>query len=264
MALGDIAKLIDSGKGYLTFNEGVRPDSARCPFPENLTDLLATIGPRGIDVLEGQPKIRFSVFDKKLDKEVEGGSEVELDPTGGGLERNDDPVRIYLREMGAVPLLTREGEVDIAKRIERGQLQVLKALSRSPVVIHQILAISKDLKHGVSSIRDIVVFDEEEVTEKILQNRAKDLTRRIDAMQKHYRRARQLAERLATVPAQKKAHQYSRCRWKLSREIVRMSLIVRNLGLTNFERNRLIAQDEQNHGNDALARSAGPQLRKED
>ena len=70
-------------------------------------------------------------------------SEVELDPTGGALEKTNDPVRIYLREMGTVPLLTREGEVDIAKRIERGQLRVLKALSRSPIVIRQILAIGR-------------------------------------------------------------------------------------------------------------------------
>jgi RNA polymerase primary sigma factor len=130
--------------------------------------------------------------------------------------------------------------VDIAKRIERGQLQVLKALSRSPIVIRQVLAIGKDLKHGICSIRDIVVFDEEEVTEEVLQTRVKDLTRRIDELQKHYKRAGQLAERLPTIPSQKKAHQHRRCRYRLGREVVRISLIIRNLGLTNFERKHLI------------------------
>jgi RNA polymerase primary sigma factor len=142
--------------------------------------------------------------------------------------------------MGAVPLLNREGEVDIAKRIECGQLRVLKALSRSPIVIRQVPAIGKDLRRRTRSIRDIVVFDEEEVTEEILQNRVKDLTRRIDELQKHYKRAGQLAERLPTIPSQKKAHQDSRCRGKLGREMVRISLIIRNLGLTNCERKRLI------------------------
>ena len=151
-------------------------------------------------------------------------------------------MRIYLREMGAVPLLTREGEVDIAKRIERGQLRTLKALSRSPIVIRPILTVGNDLRRGVRSIRDIVVFDEEEVTEEILQNRVKDITRRIDELQKHYKRASQLAERLPTIPAKKKAYQYSRCRCGLGREIVRISLIIRKLGLTNFERERLIGQ----------------------
>ena len=243
MALGDTAKLIDSGKekGYLTYNNEVNdliPHDVHSP--EDLDDLLATIGTRGIDVLEGQPKLRFSAFEKKLDKEVGGGSELELDPTGDALEKTNDPVRIYLREMGAVPLLTREEEVDIAKRIERGQLRTLKALSRSPIVIRQILTVGMDLRRGVRSIRDIVVFDEEEVTEEILRNRVEDVTRRIDELQKHYKRAGHLAEKLPTVPSQKKAHQYSRRRCRLSREIVRISLVIRNLGLTNCEHKRLI------------------------
>jgi RNA polymerase primary sigma factor len=242
LALGDIAKLIDSGKekGYLTYNEvnDLIPHDVRSP--EDLDDLLATIGKRGIDVLEGQPKPRFSALEKKLDKEGGGGSEVELDPTGGTLGKTNDPVRIYLREMGAVPLLTREGEVDIAKRIERGQLRTLKALSRSPIVIRQVLAIGKDLRRGVRSIKETVVFDEEEITEEILRNRVEEVTRRIDELQKHYKRASHLAEQLQTIPSQKKARQYRRCRCRLGREIVRISLIVRNLGLTNFERQRLI------------------------
>ena len=260
MALGDIAKLIDSGgeKGYLTFNEVNDLIPKDVHSPEDLDDLLATIGTRGIDVLEGQPKLRFSAFEKKLDKEVVGGSEVELDPTGGPLEKINDPVRIYLREMGAVPLLTREGEVDIAKRIERGQLQVLKALSRSPIVIRQVLAFGNDLKRGVRSIRDVVVFDEEEVTDKILQKRVKDLTRGIDELQKHYKRAGQLAERLPTIPSQKKAYQYRRCRCRLSREIVQISLIIRKLGLTNCERTRLIDRVNKTiEGMRALDRQVG-------
>ena len=260
MALGDIAKLIDSGgeKGYLTFNEVNDLIPKDVHSPEDLDDLLATIGTRGIDVLEGQPKLRFSAFEKKLDKEVVGGSEVELDPTGGPLEKINDPVRIYLREMSAVPLLTREGEVDIAKRIERGQLQVLKALSRSTIVIRQVLTLGNDLKRGVRSIRDVVVFDEEEVTDKILQNRVKDLTRGIDELQKHYKRAGQLAERLPTIPSQKKAYQYRRCRCRLSREIVQISLIIRKLGLTNCERTRLIDRVNKTiEGMRALDRQVG-------
>jgi RNA polymerase primary sigma factor len=242
LALGDFAKLLDAGKekGYLTYNEVNDLIPHDVHSPEDLDDLLATIGSRGIDVLEAQPKLRSPAFEKKLGKEAEGGSEVELDPTGGALEKTNDPVRIYLREMSAVPLLTREEEVDISKRIERGQLRTLKALSRSPIVIRQILTVGKDLRRGVRSIRDIVVFDEEEVTEEILQNRVEDVTRRIDALQKHYKRGGRLAERLQTIPSQKKVRQYSRCRSGLSREIVRISLIIRNLGLTNFERKRLI------------------------
>ena len=164
--------------------------------PEDLDDVLATIGTLGIDVLERQPKLPSSVLKRTFEEEVEPVEDLGLDLVPGAVEQTDDPVRIYLREMGVVPLLTREGEVDIAKRIERGQRRVLKALSRSPIVIRQVLAIGEDLKRGVRSIKEIVVFDEEEITEKILQNRVKDTTHRIDELQKHYKRASQLAVRL--------------------------------------------------------------------
>ena len=208
--------------------------------PEDLDDLLTTIGTQGIDVLEGEPKLSSAALKNKFEEEVEPGEVIGLVPPPGALEKTNDPVRIYLREMGAVPLLTREGEVDIAKRIERGQRRVLKALSRSPIVIRQILAIAEDLKHGVRPIKEIVVFDEEEITEKVLQNGVKDITCRIDELQKHYTRASQLAGRLSTISAGKKAREYSRCRCRLGREIVRISLIIRNLGFTNLERKRVI------------------------
>ena len=208
--------------------------------PEDLDDVLATIGTLGIDVLERQPKLPSSVLKGKFEEEVEPGEDLGLDLAPGAVEQTDDPIRIYLREMGVVPLLTREGEVDIAKRIERGQRRVLKALSRSPIVIREVLAIGEDLKRGVRSIKEIVVFDEEEITEKVLQNRVKDTTHRIDELQKHYKRASQLAVRLQTIPAKKKARECRRCRCRLGREIVRISLIIRNLGFTNLERKRVI------------------------
>ncbi len=208
--------------------------------PEDLDDVLATIGTLGIDVLKRQPKLPSSVLKRKFEEEVEPGEDLGLDLVPGAVEQTDDPVRIYLREMGVVPLLTREGEVDIAKRIERGQRRVLKALSRSPIVIRQVLAIGEDLKRGARSIKEIVVFDEEEMTEEMLQNGVKDTTCRIDELQKQYKRASQLAVRLPTIPAKKKAREYRRCRCGLGREIVRISLIIRNLGFTNFERERLI------------------------
>ena len=239
LALDDITKLIDTGKekGHLTSN-GVNdliPHDVHSP--EDLDDLLTTIGTRGIDVLEGQPELPSSALEKNFDEEVEAD---ELDLTPDALENTNDPVRIYLREMGIVPLLTREQEVDIARRIERGQLSALKALSRSPLVIRQILVIGEDLKRGIRSIKEIVVFDEEEITEETLQNCVQDITHRIDELQKHYKRATQLAGRLPTVVAKQKAREYRRCRFSLGREIVRISLIVRNLGLSNSERKRLI------------------------
>ena len=154
--------------------------------PEDLDDLLTTIGTQGIDVLEG-PKLPSAALDKKFDED-EAGEDVELDLTPGALEKTNDPVRMYLREMGTVPLLTREGEVEIAKRIERGQMRVLKALSRSPIVINELLALGEELKKGVRSIKEVVIFDEEEITDEILQNRLKEFTGKIDELARPTRR----------------------------------------------------------------------------
>jgi RNA polymerase primary sigma factor len=237
----DIKKLIDTGKekGYLTYDQVNDLIPGDVHSPEDLDDLLTTIGTQGIDVLEG-PKLPSAEFGKKFDQEIEAGEDVELDLSPGALEKTNDPVRMYLREMGTVPLLTREGEVEIAKRIERGQLRVLKAISRSPIVIREILALGEDLKEGVRSIKEVVTFDEEEITEEVLLNRLKDITGRIDQLAKHYKKASQLTEKLEGIPQKKKPKEHRRCRWNLGREIVAISQIIRRLPFTNPERKRLI------------------------
>jgi RNA polymerase primary sigma factor len=239
----DIKKLIDVGKekGYLTYSEVNDLIPHDVHSPEDLEDLLTTIGTQGIDVLEGPAKLPSAALEKKFEHEVEAGEEVELDLTPGALDKTNDPVRMYLREMGTVPLLTREGEVEIAKRIERGQLRVLKAISRSPIVIREILSTGNDLERGVRSIKEVVTLgDEEEITEDVLLNRLKEVTSNIDELQKHYKRASQLAERLPEIPRTKKPREYRRCRWNLGREIVQISKNIRGIAFTNAERKRLI------------------------
>ena len=205
--------------------------------PQDVDDLLGSIGTRGLDVVEGESHSPFSTMEQRNAQESE---EVELDLTPGAPDSASDPVRVYLREMGASPLLTREEEVEIAKRIERGQITALKALSRSPIVIQQVLALGEDLKGGLRSIKEMVVFDEEEITDEILQNRVDDITGRIDKLNKHYKNANRLSQKLATIPAKKKPRDYRRYRGQLGREMVRISLIIRNLELNHAERKRLI------------------------
>jgi RNA polymerase primary sigma factor len=206
---------------------------------QDVDDLLTTIRTQGIDVLEGESLLPYSALEQRLAKDAE---DIDLNPAPGAPEAATDPLRVYLREMGASPLLTREGEVDIARRIERGQLSTLKALSRAPIVIHQVLAMGEDLKCGLRSIKETVVFDEEEITERVLQDRVKEITHRINQLQKHYKAACRLAGQLAVLPADKKSREYCRCRCQLGREMVRMSLIIRNLGFTTSERKRLTDQ----------------------
>jgi RNA polymerase primary sigma factor len=238
----DIKKLIDAGKekGYLTYDQVNDLIPHDVHSPEDLDDLLTTIGTQGIDVLEGPTKLPSSALEKKFEEVEEAGEDVELDLTPGTLEKTNDPVRMYLREMGTVPLLTREGEVEIAKRIERGQNRVLKALSRSPIVIRELLAMGEDLKKGVRSIKELVTFDEEEITEEILDNRLNEFTGKIDELAKYYKKANQVAERFAEVSQKKRPKDFRRYRMHLARAIVQVSLAVRNLGFTNTERKRLI------------------------
>jgi RNA polymerase primary sigma factor len=235
----DIQKLMDQGKekGYLTYGEvnDLLPDNMHSA--DDLDDLITTINTQGIDLLEGEPKFAGEKFDAE---HAEEGDDVELDLTPGTLEKTNDPVRMYLREMGTVPLLTREGEVEIAKRIERGQLRVLKAISRSPIVIREVIALGEDLKRGVRNIKEVVIFDEEEITEEILQTRVKATVARVDALLKHQKKAQALLEKLDTINPKAKAKEYRKTRWLMGRERVHVSRIVRELKYTNAERKRLL------------------------
>ena len=200
-------------------------------------DLLSAVRTQGLDVLAVDPALPWLTLEQKLDSEDE---QVELDLSSGAPDTSSDPVRLYLHEMSVSPLLTREGEVEIARRIEHGQRTALKALSRSPIAIRQIFTIAEELKSGQRSIQEMVAFPEEELTEDRLRKRRDELIRRIEELRKHYTVACRLAERLGTIPPKKKAKQYRRCRSQLGREMVRISLVVRTMGLTHAEHKRLI------------------------
>ncbi len=235
----DIQNLVDAGqeKGYLTYGEVNDLLPGDIHSADDLDDLLTTINSQGIDVLEGEPKFGAG---EKAESEGEEGEDVDLDLTPGALEKTNDPVRMYLREMGTVPLLTREGEVEIAKRIERGQLRVLKAISRSTIVIREVVALGEDLKRGVRNIKEVVIFDEEEITEEVLQARIKQTVARIDKLVKHQKKAAELSEKLDLTNSKAKVKENRKTRWLINREKVYVSRIVRELKYTNAERKRLL------------------------
>ncbi len=233
----DVDTIIEVGKekGYLTYGDvnEMLPDEM-ATSPDDLDDLITTIGTQGIDLLDG-PK-----FGSDKDFELEEGEDVELDLTPGTMEKTNDPVRMYLREMGTVPLLTREGEVEIAKRIERGQMRVLKAISRSPIVIREIAALGEDLKRGVRNIKEVVIFDDEELTEEVVVARVKATVVRIDTLVKHQKRVAQLEEKLEALGSKARASLIRHNRWLIAREKVLVSRIVRELKYTALERKRLL------------------------
>ena len=247
----DIDKLIDTGKekGYLTYGEVNDLLPGDITSPDEIDDLMTTINTQGIDVLGGESGRERDKYEPEAGEESD---DVELDLSPGTLEKTNDPVRMYLREMGTVPLLTREGEVEIAKRIERGQMRVMKAISRSPIVIREIVGLGEDLKRGVRNIKEVVTFDEEELTEEILQARVRATTGRIDTIVKHQKKVAVLEEKLDAAPGKdpRKLREQRKTRWLIGREHVYINRIIREFKYTNGEKKRLL--DKVNKTVDAM------------
>ena len=243
-----VRQLISMGKerGYLLYDEVNDLLPAEVHSSEEIDDLLSTFERYGIDIYEDAATAKAARAAADLgDAEAEpkedarAGEDSDLDLTPGALEKTNDPVRMYLREMGTVPLLTREGEVTIAKRIERGQLQVLKIISRSPIILKEILAIGADLRAGNRSIKEIVVFDDEELTEEKIENKTRHTLRIIDKIEKLYEGANHQATKLERTPRSKK-RVYLRARMTLGRSRVEMSQLLRSIKFNPLEKKRLI------------------------
>jgi len=155
-------RLLELGgdKKYLTFDDLNRELPDNVVSPDDIEDVLQKLEGSNIPVGDSDERLLEQATAVAVDEE-ETDEDVELDLSAGALDKTNDPVRLYLREMGVVPLLTREGEVAIAKRIERGQLKTQKAISRSPIAVKELLKIGEELEAGVASIRETVVFAEQ-------------------------------------------------------------------------------------------------------
>ena len=227
-------------KGYLHDDDnGETLPSEVTTALDDVEDLLTTFGSAGMEVIEGGTKLNEDKldFDKKLD---ETGEDLELDLTPGALDKTNDPVRMYLREMGTVPLLTREGEVEIAKRIERGQNNVLKAMSRCPIVIKEIQKLGEELKSGARSIKGVVVFNDDELTDERIQERLEEVVGTVDESNKLYKKSAQLRQKLALVSKTSRPRDFRRYRFALARVLIQISRRIRSIEFTHLERKHLI------------------------
>ena len=251
-----VRQLITMGKerGYLLYDEVNDILPAEVHSSEEIDDLLSTFERYGIDVYEdlSTAKAALAAADAdggaeppKDDTPIAAASEDgELDLTPGTLEKTNDPVRMYLREMGTVPLLTREGEVAIAKRIERGQLLVLKTITRAPLILKELLQVGEDLRNGSRSIKEIVQFDDEELTEEKIEAKTKETLKQIDKIAKLYLLAMKLAAKLEKIPRAKK-RSYVHAKYAVSRTRIEMSGLMRELDFNPLEKKRLIDKIHQ-------------------
>jgi RNA polymerase primary sigma factor len=240
-----VNKLISLGKekGYLLYDEVNDLLPSDVHSAEDLNDLLSMFDNEGIEVVDS-PRGK-SADGSALDKTDEAGEDMELDLTPGTLDKTNDPVRMYLREMGTVPLLTREGEVEIAKRIERGQMKVLKTLSRSPIVIQVLLELGGQLEAGKRSIKEVVVFDDDELTEDRVAERLREVVSTIDEIERLWKKLGQLGAKRDTIPRSKRPRDYRRYNWAVAEHRILVSQLVRSIQFTHTERKVLIGSIRQ-------------------
>jgi len=237
--------LIGEERGYLLYDEINESLPPEVNSSQEIDDLLSILERQGIEIYEDVATANAAraavnaAEGPEPDPKEEIAAEADLDLSVGVDPKSQDPVRIYLREMSSVPLLTREGEVVIAKRIERGQLAIMKAITRSPMVIKEIIAVGESLRKGVRSIKEIVQFDDEELTEAKIADKTKQTLKYIDRVAELYETALKQAEKLVETPKSRK-QSYVRAKWALARTRIQISLAIRGISFHWLEKKRLI------------------------
>ncbi len=175
-------------------------------------------------------------------EELDRGRQIKS--ASGSVEGSNDSVRTYLHEMGRVRLLTREGEVRLSRRIERGQTRVLRASSRSPVVLKELVEMLEEVRSGTRSIRDIVRFRTQEMTEeKSIHRKIEQTLQALIGIAKLYRLALKQAAKLESIP--KSGRSAVRAKYRLARARIVMARLARSIDLEPREQKRLIARIEQ-------------------
>ncbi len=151
-------------KKFLSFDELNREIPNKMMSPDDIEDVLTRLEGANISVADTDAQLLEKAASLALDDDDDepiDEDDLDLDLSAGTLDKSNDPVRLYLREMGVVPLLTRQGEVTIAQRIERGQIKTRKAISRSPIAVERLLQIGDELESGKGYIRETVMFSEQ-------------------------------------------------------------------------------------------------------
>jgi RNA polymerase primary sigma factor len=249
-----VQRLLELGndKKYLTFDDLNRELPDNVVSPDDIEDVLQKLDGANIIVADSDERLiehAAAVAAAVASPEDEDGAdedEANLDLSAGMLDKSNDPVRLYLREMGVVPLLTREGEVSIAKRIERGQIKTRKAISRSPIAVGELLRIGEDLEAFKINIRDVVTFSEQaELTG--VEDKAEEYyqwtTEGINNIRQHFKAGLKEWERLHAEQKSargKNAKKLLRLKRKVARARLEIAQEIAQLNLTERARQRMI------------------------
>ncbi|HEY3198006.1 MAG TPA: RNA polymerase sigma factor RpoD [Nitrospirales bacterium] len=191
----EVNRLITLGKekGFLTYRDLSNGLPAEMATPERLNSLMTMFGELDIEIIdspEGERNQRMSSdsegpTDESEEQEEPEEEERKIDLTPGALSRTDDPVRLYLKEMGSVSLLSREGEIEIAKRIEEGKKDISSVVFGMPMTIKAVFALADRLKAAKISIREVVASAAEEEFDEVVEQDEEELRdRTLDAIRK--------------------------------------------------------------------------------
>ncbi|MDW8378413.1 MAG: RNA polymerase sigma factor RpoD [Bryobacterales bacterium] len=221
-------RLVNLGKekGFVLYDEvnELLPDDVTTAA--EIEDLFADLESSGVEIIDGA-KVDF---EKKIDETEDFG---ELDYSQDFGDKTNDPVRMYLREMGTVPLLTREGEIELAKRIEHGQRMAAKALFRSPLIIRYIIGMAEDIRSEAVSVRDILIQNDLLVSDEAAAQQTTDLLARIAEVEKLQKKIHQIRQKLQTISRGMKPKSYRSLRWQLGRTIITVSRLLRTIPFTS-------------------------------
>jgi|KBSMisStandDraft_5_1062788.scaffolds.fasta_scaffold137307_2 RNA polymerase primary sigma factor len=223
----------DKGFALYDVNGAVREDLGN---ENDLNEIFSDLENGPVDLL-GEPK----EFEKRDDEEDLS----DLDLSAGTLDKSNDSVRVYLREMGMVPLLTREGEIELAKRIERGENAVRKALSRSRLVIQFLLDTKHVVEQGTMPVLEVLQAPDQQPgqneDEDPSQGLKEQLLEALEAIDRLYRKSQQTESKLISVSRNMKPKQYRKLRFEYARQVVSISLSVRALPFSARYRRSLSA-----------------------
>jgi len=206
--VNEINQLISQGKqkGYLTYEEvnDVLPSDVIAP--EQIDDLMHLFGENEIHIVDSASKGESLISNKDSGskEKATAPSEEVSSPAKNESVSIDDPVRMYLREMGTISLLTREGEVTIAKKIEAGQNEVISAVANCSVTINEIKALGDQAKKGIVSVFDVVVVGEpEEKKAEIEKGETKKFLKNIRDLKVHSDKLQKIQKRIETKLTEK-------------------------------------------------------------
>ena len=215
----EISQLISKGRkqGYLLFEEIDKTFAEELDSEEDFDDFLSSMDDYGIKILDSRQK---ELIPRRRKSDL---------VSTHGLERTTDPVKLYLREMGNISLLTREGEIAIAREIERGEKSIIKALSRTRLVLNRVLSLEERIKEGSTVIQEMFDVSEEDIAEGRLEERRKQILGKI-------KKIRDLSAKLDRLPATRKAN------FARGRITVFTSRLIRDLNLRSAHREKIIGE----------------------